>query len=52
MGTTFFLVYIKDLPDAIDGLVKIFADDTKIYCAIESTDTPELLQNNVFKSEY
>ena len=32
--------------------MKIFADDTKVYRAIESTDTPELLQNDVSKSEY
>ena len=36
----------------IDGLVKIFADDTNIYRAIESTDTRELLQNDVGKSEF
>ena len=52
LGTTLFLVYINDLPEAIEGLVKIFADDTKVYRAIESTETPELLQNDVSKSEY
>ena len=52
LGTTLFLVYINDLPEAIDGLVKIFADDMKVYQAIESADTPELLQNDVGKSEY
>ena len=35
LGTILFLVYINDLSDAIDGLVKIFADDTKVYHAIE-----------------
>ena len=34
LGTTLFLVYINDLPEAIDGLVRIFADDTKVYQAI------------------
>ena len=29
-----------------------FADDTKVYRVIESADTPELLQNDVCKSEY
>ena len=32
--------------------MKIFADDTKVYRAIESADTPKLLQNDVGKSEY
>ena len=45
-------MYINDIPEAIEGLVKIFADDTKVYRAIESTETPELLQNDVSKSEY
>ena len=50
--TTLFLVYIYDLPEAVDVLVKIFADETKVYRVIESADTPELLQNDVGKSEY
>ena len=52
LGTTLFLVYISNLPDVIDGLVKIFADDSKFHRAIESTDAPELLQNDVSKSEF
>ena len=32
--------------------VKMFADDSKFHGAIESTDSPELLQNNVSKSEF
>ena len=37
LGTTctLLLVYINDLPEAIDGLVKIVADDTKVYRAIK-----------------
>ena len=44
--------YINDLPDALDGLAKIFADNTKVYRAIELADRAELLQNDVGKSEY
>ena len=32
--------------------MKLFADDTKIYQAIESADTADFLQNDVGKSEY
>ena len=32
--------------------MRIFADYTKVYRAIESTDKPELLQNDVSKSKY
>ena len=52
LGTTLFLVYINDLPESIDGLVKIFTDDTKVCRAINSADTPVFLQNNVGKSDY
>ena len=31
---------INDLPGAIKGLMKIFADDAKVYYEIESIDTP------------
>ena len=40
LGPILFLVYIYDLPGAIKGLMKIFADDVKVYYEIESIDTP------------
>ena len=30
IGPTLFLVYIKDMPDVIDVLIKLFADDAKV----------------------
>ena len=47
-GIPLFLDNMNDLPEAIDGFVKI--DDTKVYRAIESADSPEILQNDVGKS--
>ena len=40
LGPILFLVYINDLPGAIKDLMKIFADDNKVYYEIESIDTP------------
>ena len=40
LGPILFLVYINDLPGAIKGLMKIFADDAKVYYELESIDTP------------
>lgn len=32
LGHVIVLVYINDLPDVIECIVKMFADDTKMYC--------------------
>ena len=31
LGPILFLIFINDLPDSIEGLVKIFADDTRFF---------------------
>ena len=31
LGPVLFTIFINDLPDSVEGLCKIFADDTKIY---------------------
>ena len=36
LGPILFLVYINDLLEAIKGLMKIFADDAKVYYEIEA----------------
>ena len=46
-GPILFLVYINDLPGAIKGLIKIFADDAKVYYEIESIDTPQFMQDDL-----
>ena len=33
-----FLVFINDLPDVIEVLVKLFADDAKIYAVVPNTN--------------
>ena len=34
LGPFLFLLFIDDLPDSIEGLVKIFTDDTKVFTAV------------------
>ena len=51
LGPVLFLVFINDLPEVIKELMKIFTDDTKIYYPIQSLETPQLLRNDVEKSE-
>ena len=31
LGPILFILYINDLPEVVNSIVKIFADDTKIY---------------------
>ncbi len=51
LGPVMFLIYINDLPDCVDSAVKIFADDTKIFRRINSTQDCELLQRDLTKLE-
>jgi hypothetical protein len=34
LGPILFLSFINNLPDTVTGLVKIFADDSKIYSSV------------------
>ena len=51
LGPVLFLVFINELPEVIKGLMKIFADDIKIYYPIESPETLQLLQDDVGRLE-
>ena len=44
LGPILFLIFIDDLPDSVAGLVKIFADDTKLFSAIKSKEDCKKLQ--------
>ena len=38
LGPTLFIYFINDLPNVTDLKTKIFADDTKVYTAINSIE--------------
>ena len=46
---TLFIYFINDMPDTLDCLVKIFADDTKAYSSVHSADMHKTLQANIDK---
>ncbi len=51
LGPSLFLVFINDLPDIVKNLMKIFADDTKIYSTVRRDEDCIKLQedlNNLF----
>jgi len=41
LGPLLFIFYVNDIPDLIQGSVRMFADDTKIYSIIKSFETTE-----------
>ena len=50
LGPILFVIFINDLPDAIQCCIKLFADDSKIYRRVTNNDHIQMLQaslNNV-----
>ena len=47
LGPILFLCFINDLPDVVSGIVKIFADDTKIYSHVPNQDLCDKLQTDL-----
>ena len=47
LGPTLFIYYINDLPNVASSSLKIFADDTKAYLPITSTEDKDNLQNTI-----
>lgn len=47
LGPVLFIYYINDLPSVTEGIVKIFADDTKAYSSIKSEADSHKLQQSI-----
>ncbi|XP_060577593.1 uncharacterized protein LOC132734763 [Ruditapes philippinarum] len=47
LGPTLFLIYINDIEDAIEGTLRLFADDTKLYnLANDDADIEKIQSDN------
>jgi hypothetical protein len=44
LGPILFTIYINDLPDVVQNVAKLFADDTKLYAAVNNTNDEIKLQ--------
>ena len=42
-----FTIYINDLPDVVQNIAKLFADDTKLYAEVNEEEQQISLQNDI-----
>ena len=49
LGPVLFIIYINDLPDLVENFTMLFADDTKLYSAVNNTNDHDSLQNDLNK---
>ena len=47
LGPTLFILYVMDIPEVINSSVDMFADDTKLYRAIQKDEDIEILQRDI-----
>ena len=47
LGPLLFLLFVNDLPRWIVNSMKMFADDTKLWCRIETESDSESLQKDL-----
>jgi ribonuclease P/MRP protein subunit RPP40 len=47
LGPILFTIFINDMPEEIKSNIKLFADDTKIFRAVESLEDTEIIQNDI-----
>ena len=49
LGPILFIIFINDMPDQVESIMKLFADDAKVFKALESSDDIDILQEDVNK---
>ncbi len=47
LGPVLFLIYVNDLPDVVECMIKMFADDTKLYGQVNGQDGSNTIQSSL-----
>jgi hypothetical protein len=47
MFALLFTIYINDLPDIVQNVAKLFADDTKLYATVINTNDERKIQGDI-----
>ena len=47
LGPVLFIIFVNDMPDEINSMLWMFADDTKLYRTITSLNDNNILQNDI-----
>ena len=46
-GPILFTIYINDLPDVVQNIAKLIADDTNVYAVVNNEEEQHSLQNEI-----
>ena len=49
LGLILFTIYINDLPDALENMIKLFAYDTKVFATVNNEKDKNSLQGDIDK---
>lgn len=47
LGPVLFVIYINDLPEVVDSLCSMYADDTKVYRPVKTSEDNKYLQKDL-----
>ena len=51
LGPVMFTLFVNDLPNEVNSIISMFADDTKLYAPLITTETGEMMMTDLSKLE-